>query len=417
MSTDSSRPPGRSRAPAPMDDSEADSRSKESRLGYQGPRDAFAESDRATALVASALTTDWITDGALLRFPDTPEWTERADRFVREFGRRYPSWETVRLGGRVEGSQPSVNHLTLRIVGPGAEQWLRESVVRSRPQPLLARIQQRARLRERFRTLTPGLRVLPTFFIIGAPRCGTSTLHQALCQHPCIVRPTRKELAFFNVLYAKGLPWYRSQFPTRWERFATRRRTGGFATCDATPTYLLSPHVARRICEITPDARLIVCVRDPVVRAYSHYQWAVHWGYELLSFEDALDREEDRVQGELERMMSDEHYVSLTRRYFSYLLTGTYADQLLAWRRFFPKEQFHVVSTTDLKQRPQETLSETLGFLGLPRIPLPVNARGNSLIYPPMQDKTRARLREYFRPHDERLRDLLGRDPGWIGAL
>ena len=372
-------------------------------LGYQRPEEATLESKRAHALVARALDVRWLDDGAELRFD--PALRDEVTAFAEAFGRRHATH-------RYEVRSGDVGELWLVARGPGAERWLRRSVASAAP-TLGARLRSRLRLADRVRSLTRRARVLPDAFLVGAPRCGTTTLFHALREHPSVVMPARKELAFFNVLHRHGLDWYRSQFPTTLERQAVLRRTGAFATLDATPSYLFHPHAARRIRAVAPGARLLVLLRDPVARAYSQYHWARGMGYELLPFEEACEREAQRTDGELQRMRDDPDYLSFPRSYLSYLAMGQYAEQLEAWLDVFPSEQLLVLCTEDLPARQEESLASVCDHLGLPRAPLPLPER-NTGSYPSMPAATRDRLREHFRPHDERLAALLGREPGWL---
>ena len=113
---------------------------------------------------------------------------------------------------------------------------------------------------------TPGR--LPDFVIIGAQRCGTSSLYSYLIEHPQIAPATRKELHYFDLNYAAGDEWYRSQFPQFPDTPFDGRLT---VTGEASPYYLFHPMAAERCASVVPDAKLIVMVRDPVERAYSHY--------------------------------------------------------------------------------------------------------------------------------------------------
>jgi hypothetical protein len=94
-----------------------------------------------------------------------------------------------------------------------------------------------------------------------------------------------------------------------------------------------------------------------------------------------------------------------------------YADQLSQWRSVFPEQQLHVLSTSDLKRDPAGALGRALQFLDLPAGDVQLDTpQRNTGSYPPMPDATRERLRAFFRPHDERLVQLLGADPGWVGS-
>src|SRR5262245_16433943 len=99
---------------------------------------------------------------------------------------------------------------------------------------------------KRERLATGFLRLLPDFLIIGAAKSGTTSLYRYLVKHPHVRRARRKEIRFFDREYAQGANWYRAHFPLalrkRWETL----RHGGFATGEASPSYLYYPHAAKR---------------------------------------------------------------------------------------------------------------------------------------------------------------------------
>lgn len=255
--------------------------------------------------------------------------------------------------------------------------------------------------------LTSCLRCLPDFLIIGAQKCGTSTLHAQLATHPDIRPASRKELHFFDRHYWRGLSWYRALFP------AAPPFGRNWLTFEATPSYLFHPHAAERLAKAQPRARLIVLLRDPVERAYSHYQMSLRQQVEPLSFEAAIDAEEERLTPELERMAADPTYYSGVVRKQSYLARGRYAEQLERWFQYFPREQVRVYTARELRQETRRLHQELFEFLGLRDVELPAVPDRNVARYEPMRPETRARLAEYFAPHNERLYRLLGRDFGW----
>lgn len=244
----------------------------------------------------------------------------------------------------------------------------------------------------------------PHFLILGAMKCGTSSLYGMLCRHPGFQPAFEKEVHFFDIAYHHGWQWYEGHFPAPGP---------GRITGEASPYYLFHPHCPRRVHECLPPVKLIVLLRNPVDRAYSHYQHMVRDGHETLSFEDALAAEPDRIQAEYDRLVRDERYESPTHRHYSYLSRGFYADQLAAWLRHFPREQLLVENAEDLFARPSEVYSRVLRFLGLEeqRTEMePLNTGGD---YSGMGPETRAVLTEFFRPHNQRLKELLGVDYGW----
>jgi hypothetical protein len=244
-----------------------------------------------------------------------------------------------------------------------------------------------------YRRLTARRRPLPDFLIIGAQRCGTTSTYEYLIQHPRILAAWRKEVRFFDAPpnYARGEAWYRAHFP---------RRRPGALTGEATPSYMFRPGAAARMARHVPDARLIALLRDPVDRAISHYHLQVRRGLEPRMLEQAID--------EQPRERSRRTWGSA-----SYLVRGLYAEQIEDILRVFPRDRLLVLASADLFARPAETVSRIFAFLGLPACAVDISAQLGAGAYEPAPAPVRARLVEFFRPHNERLYDLLGEDLGW----
>ena len=100
-----------------------------------------------------------------------------------------------------------------------------------------------------------------------------------------------------------------------------------------------------------PDARLVALVRDPVDRALSHYQHEVALGREPLSFEDALAAEDERLRGEVERLLADPRYFSREWWSHTYKARGRYAEQLERWLEVFPHEQLLIAAERRSRRR------------------------------------------------------------------
>ena len=151
---------------------------------------------------------------------------------------------------------------------------------------------------------TSGMRILPTFQVVGAQRSGTSSLYEYLVNHPLVGRSSVEEVHFFDSHFLRGLDWYQGHFPTRARAALTERRHGrAMIGGEATPYYMAHPLAIPRLAQTLPSSRLIVVLRDPVDRAYSHYQHEVALGAETLSFAEALDREDERLAGEVEAFL------------------------------------------------------------------------------------------------------------------
>lgn len=259
-----------------------------------------------------------------------------------------------------------------------------------------------------WRLLTSPLRPLPDFVIIGAQKCGTTFLHRILGWHPSVEPASAKELHYFDLNPGKGINWYRAHFP-----LSSPGRKREFITGEASPYYLFHPHAAARMVRTIPNVRLILLLRDPVDRAYSHYQHRVRKGIETLGFEEALEAEERRLDGELEKMMEDKLYNSYNHQHFSYLSRGIYVDQIKEWSSRFGSERMLVLKSEDLFDYPSHTLRRVLEFLGLPGWkPKDFRIRTEER-YEPLNNTTRVRLTEYFEPHNQRLYEYLREDFGW----
>ncbi|HEY9776492.1 MAG TPA: sulfotransferase domain-containing protein [Planktothrix sp.] len=249
--------------------------------------------------------------------------------------------------------------------------------------------------------------VLPDFVIIGAQKAGTSTMYAVLCNQPFMKSATEKELQYFSKRYNLGLDWYKQQFP------ANEDKTRSWITGEATPYYLFHPLAPKRLKETIPNAKLIVMLRNPIDRAMSHYYHERRLECEPFSFEDAVAAEPERLRGEVEKILAEPFYLSDEHQQHSYLERGKYADQLLRWFELFPREQFHICTAGDLKKNPEETYAAISKFLGVGKIDYSKIDDVNVLKYEPMHADTRQRLTEYFKPHNEKLYELLGRNLGW----
>jgi len=270
-------------------------------------------------------------------------------------------------------------------------------------------------LSKAYRGITSPLRLLPDFIIIGGKKCGTSSLYNYLVEHPNVVGAFRKEVHFFDNRTARGGTLrYRAYFPTSaYKRRIKRSRGTDILTGEATPYYLFYPLAPARVRRVVPNVKLIALLRDPVDRAYSHYHHEVRNGTETLPFEEAIQREAERLGGEWEKI-GNGAYDSLSHRRYSYLSRGIYVDQLRRWRACFPEEQLLILRSEDLFADASGVLEQTVDFLGLPGMERADRSRVNKGSYTEaMNEETRKYLVAYFRSHNERLYDYLGRDFGW----
>ena len=272
---------------------------------------------------------------------------------------------------------------------------------------------------EGYLAATSGLRMLPDFIVIGTQRGGTTSLYRYLAAHPGVA-PTlvSKGVHYFDVRNDRSEAWYRGHFPPTAYR-AWRRRVARqpLITGEASPYYLFHPAVPERVAAMLPDVKLIAMLRDPVKRAFSHYHHEFEGGFETLpTFEEAIDAEPGRLEGEAERLLADPGYVSFAHQHHSYLARGHYGEQLEAWFAHIPRERFLIFTSEEFYRDTATVYGTVQDFLGLPHHPLAEFKTYNAHSYAPMDPATNGRLRELFREPDRALCELLGRDLGWDRA-
>jgi len=263
----------------------------------------------------------------------------------------------------------------------------------------------------------PVRRPVPDFVIVGAQRCGTTSLFKALRQHPAVLGPVLKSkgVHYFDVAYRQPIDWYLAHFPTEWSRGLAARRAGSQPVAgEASPYYLFHPAAPARMADTLPNARLIVMLRDPIRRAYSHYHHMRFEGHEYApTFEDAIDLEATRLAGEEERLLADPAYVSPSHQHHSYLARGDYATQLRKLLALFPRQQVLVIDSQRFFADSVAGVGDVLRFLGLSTNCVPALAALNAGTYPPLAPSTRSRLEDHFAASNAALPGLLGWTPSW----
>jgi Sulfotransferase domain len=264
--------------------------------------------------------------------------------------------------------------------------------------------------------LSAGLRTPPTFIVVGAQRCGTTSLFRALLSHPHILRPVmHKGVNYFDVGWDKSWSWYLSHFPLA--AYARRKAAPGRAGADvfeASGYYMFHPQAPQRLAAALPGVKIVAMVRDPVERAYSAYKHEFARGFETETFERAISLEESRIRPERERMVADPHYQSAVYRHQAYRARGQYAEQLRPFVDLLGFDNLHVIESERFFSEPLAVYSRLLEFLGQPVIPPSSFGVFNARPGTPLAPGLEAELREHFAPHDRALAELLGRRPAWM---
>ena len=187
--------------------------------------------------------------------------------------------------------------------------------------------------------------IAPEFLVIGAQKSGTSSLTYYLDEHPQI-RILEKEAHFFDQLEEPtkdSVCEYCSRFYPASDKYLRG---------ETTPCYLYMPYAANRIKTFAPNAKLVVILRDPYQRAYSHYWKNIKNGREKLGFLEALQSEKDR--------MNVDHWHSMQ---FSYVARSRYAEQLDRYYELFDQDKIFLMTLDQLISDPEKSLSSLLQFL------------------------------------------------------
>jgi hypothetical protein len=264
------------------------------------------------------------------------------------------------------------------------------------PKPLELTSQMRAKLRLVRSDGVAGLERFPDFFIAGPQRTGTTWLHANMRFHPEIFLSEPKEIYYFSRLktpespkyQSSDLRWYLRFFRERpllwaykqWTALSSYRRpylprTRG----EATASYAaMDPDVIEEVAVLNPALKIIVMVRDPVERAWSHAKkdLARNRGRKL---DDVRDEE-------FQAFFRDPYQVRCAR----------YEDIVANWRSFFPADQIFVGRFDDIATRPEAFLVDALAFLGVSTDPRYIPADVREAVNPTAEEKVPERHRRFL---------------------
>ena len=198
--------------------------------------------------------------------------------------------------------------------------------------------------------------VAPNFFIVGAPKCGTSALYAYLREHPDVFLPRVKEPHFF----CRDFPGLR-RFPSEAEYLRLfQDAANGQRVGEATSRYLYSEEAVAEIERFCPQAQYIVMLRNPVDLVHSlHGQLVYQYSEDVLDVEEAWQLQDTRREGKR---------IPPSCPSVSELLYGDVARLGFQMRRLFdtvPEDRVHVILYDDFCHDLPQVYSETLRFLGL----------------------------------------------------
>jgi hypothetical protein len=238
------------------------------------------------------------------------------------------------------------------------------------------------------------------FLVVGTQKGATTALHTYLQEHPQICMSQPKEVHYFDNerLFRSHIPrsilnnYYRTFF----NPLPHHKSIG-----ESTPIYMYWSHCAERIWEYNPDMKIIMILRNPIDRAFSHWNMERSRSADSASFSDAIRQERQRCRSTL----------PLQHRVFSYIDRGFYSEQIRRLWRYFPKSNTLALKTEELKKNPSGTLGQVTDFLELDSFPKVQSKEVHVLPYvSSLPESDRDYLSTIFRFEIRTLEQMLGWD-------
>ncbi len=287
-----------------------------------------------------------------------------------------------------------------------ARRFQRHPVVEHVKRPLRA---VKSFLPSLWRLGTHQLRELPSVVMVGAQKAGTTQLYAYLLNHPRIFCAWRKEVSYFSKHAERSVAWYRSHFPLTRRVAAVRGHT-----LDASPSYLPTPAALRKMRDVLPHARIIVALRDPVSRAFSHYQHYKTRGQETRSFAQAVD---DELRRNEIPPRSGTALAPNAPPLLGYVARGYYAVQLELLLALYVPERVLVIDSADLFADTNSVCQRAFQFLELEPVAFEISKVYNRGYYKETIDlRVAERLRSHYQPYDAMLAQLTGRQFRWMAS-
>jgi len=270
------------------------------------------------------------------------------------------------------------------------------------------------------------------FLIIGAQKCGTSSVFNHLILHPALCGSKEKEINYFNnhYNYKLGEKWYHAH----WKKFGKK----GNHYFEGSPIYWYNTFTPERIAAYNPEMKFICLVRDPVKRAFSHYNMYKHitasqeskdrafrWNFQhynpeienfvqnvffnpkgFPTFEQFIDEEMELMTKSLSNMPEP-----------SFLRRGLYLEQLERFYNFFPRERFIIFENLELEKETEMVLNRICKFIGADMVKWDtdlINKKHHLREYfEPMKEETFIKLSQFYKPFNEKFLTRIGKNYQW----
>lgn len=249
----------------------------------------------------------------------------------------------------------------------------------------------------------------PSFLIIGSQKCGTTSLYNYLTKHPQILKARIKEIHFFNMNYNMSLKYYKSFFPLNINK--------NFITGEATPDYLDYPFAAKRCHDFLPNVKLIVVLRNPIDRAFSHFNFVQKYnsGEQKITFEKAINKEGVRMDLAFKNMNKDGYNSARDISNFGYVYKGKYVLHIKEWLKYYNLDNIYFVDFEELKNNPKIVTQNIYSFLNIDNQFVNSNfPKKNKTEYNnTMKAETRLLLKQIYSNYNLELEKLINMKFNW----
>lgn len=238
------------------------------------------------------------------------------------------------------------------------------------------------------------IRKMVEFLVCGTQKSGTTALHNYLSRHPELYLPAKKELHYFD---DESIDWASTNHESYHKHFdinKSQQKKWG----EVTPIYMYWNPSAARFWKYNPKMKLIIILRNPITRAYSHWNMERTRNAEDLNFLEAIKTELERSRCSL----------PLQNRVYSYIDRGFYSQQLRRLYRFFPRNQIFIVKQEELDEHPRQVLSEIYDYLKVSDYKFEDSVKMHSIPYKePMTIEARRYLLDIFTNEIKQLEVML----------
>jgi Sulfotransferase domain len=250
-------------------------------------------------------------------------------------------------------------------------------------------------------------RIVPDYVMTGPAKSGSSDLVSHLLLHPNVMHPLAKEIRVHS------FKDWRNYYPTVKEKKRLEKKINHPVRCGCLEPFLHVLTGLNKLYDANPDSKIIITLRDPVARAYSHWKYEIWLGgksFKNNSYFQSFDKYVERAIDLFPSVPMETVFGSQV------LQTGIYYKAVEQWVKRFSRENVMVLDVAEYFLERQSTLEKIQRFLDLPVVHIPEygkKANENPIELPPPDQKTKSTLAEFYKPYNQKLFDIINTDFDW----